>query len=58
MFDDPSLEASTAGQKILLRMGRENAAKLAAKLTDIRQHIVRSSITQSPPAVPSSPHRS
>lgn len=44
MFEDPSLEASTAGQKILLRMGRENAAKLVAKLADVRQRIVKSSV--------------
>jgi len=58
VFEDPLLEASTAGQKILLRMGREDAGKLMAKLTDIRQRLVRSAITQSPPAVQHSPHRS
>jgi transglutaminase-like putative cysteine protease len=44
VFEDPSLEASTAGQKILLRMGRENRAKLMAKLTSIRQAIVNSGL--------------
>lgn len=46
VFEDPALEASTAGQKILLRMGHENAMKLMAKLTSIRQRIVNSSVTQ------------
>ena len=40
LFADPTLENSTAGQKILLRMGPENAAKVMAKLTDIRRRIV------------------
>jgi hypothetical protein len=54
-FEDPSLEASTAGQKILLRMGRENAAKLVAKLADVRERIVSSSVAQTPQAGPRSP---
>ena len=57
MFDDPSLEAATAGQKILLRMGHENAVKLTAKLREIRQHIVNSSVTQTPPVIRHPPHR-
>ena len=36
VYADPALEASPAGQKILLRMGRENAASLMAKLREIR----------------------
>lgn len=55
MFEDPSLEASTAGQKVLLRMGRENAAKLMAKLADIRQRIVSSSVAQPSQAARRSP---
>jgi hypothetical protein len=35
-FADPKLEALSAGQKILVRMGRENAAKVKAKLREIR----------------------
>jgi hypothetical protein len=40
VFQDPQLEALPAGQKILLRVGRENARKLKATLADIRQRIV------------------
>lgn len=40
VYADPALEASSAGQKILLRMGRDNAAPLMAKLREIRALIV------------------
>jgi len=40
VFADPELEASPAGQKILLRMGSDNAAPLLAKLREIRALIV------------------
>jgi hypothetical protein len=40
VYADPALEASPAGQKILLRMGRDNAALLTAKLREIRALIV------------------
>lgn len=40
VYADPALEASPAGQKILLRMGRDNAAPLMAKLREIRALIV------------------
>jgi hypothetical protein len=46
VFADPALEAATAGQKILLRMGHENAAKLMDKLTSIRKRIVSSAVSQ------------
>lgn len=36
LYEDSALESATAGQKILLRMGPENAAKLTAKLTELR----------------------
>jgi hypothetical protein len=36
VYADPALEASPAGQKILLRMGNDNAAPLLAKLREIR----------------------
>lgn len=39
-FADPRLESLSAGQKILLRMGRENQRKLKAKLVEIRQALV------------------
>lgn len=35
-FADPELEALSAGQKLLLRMGPENAAAVKAKLREIR----------------------
>jgi hypothetical protein len=38
-FEDPTLEARSVGQKILLRIGPENAQKLKAKLVDIRRQI-------------------
>jgi hypothetical protein len=36
-FADPELESRSAGQKILLRMGAENAARVKAKLREIRR---------------------
>lgn len=36
-FADPDLEARSAGQKILIRMGSENAARIKARLREIRQ---------------------
>jgi hypothetical protein len=36
-FDDPKLEELSAGQKILVRMGGENAAKVKTKLREIRE---------------------
>jgi hypothetical protein len=38
-FADPELEGLSAGQKIMLRMGAENAAKVKAKLREIRAEI-------------------
>jgi hypothetical protein len=40
-FEDPALESRSAGQKILLRMGPENARKLRAKLSEFRGLIAR-----------------
>ncbi|MGQ0653783.1 MAG: DUF3014 domain-containing protein [Betaproteobacteria bacterium] len=42
-FVDPDLETRSAGQKIMLRMGAENAAKVKAKLREIRQEILAAS---------------
>lgn len=36
-YADPNLEALSAGQKIMLRMGSENAARVRTKLLEIRQ---------------------
>jgi hypothetical protein len=43
LFEDPALEASSSGQKILLRIGRESSRKLKAKLSEIRQLITKGS---------------
>lgn len=39
LFEDPSIESRSAGQKVLLRMGRANAARVKAKLGEIRKLI-------------------
>ena len=39
-YADPSLQSLSAGQKVMLRMGPENAAKVKAKLREIRRLIV------------------
>ena len=39
-FADPKLENLSAGQKIFLRMGQANAAKLKSKLREIRRALV------------------
>jgi hypothetical protein len=44
VFADPTLEARPAGQKLLLRMGPDNAAVIKAKLTELR-----AIITAAPP---------
>lgn len=44
-FADPALEGRPAGQKILLRMGPDNAAVIKAKLTELR-----AIITAAPPS--------
>ena len=44
LFADPELEQRSSGQKAMLRMGRENAARLQARLREFR-----SAIAQKPP---------
>jgi len=39
MYEDSTLESATAGQKILLRIGTDNAARLMSKLTELRAQI-------------------
>ena len=39
-FADPDLETRSAGQKILLRMGPENAARVKAKLLEVRRELI------------------
>jgi hypothetical protein len=36
VYEDPSLETRTAGQKILMRVGQDNSKRLKAKLTELR----------------------
>ena len=38
-YADPDLEARSVGQKVLLRMGPENAAVIKAKLQDVRREL-------------------
>ena len=40
-FADPALEQRSAGQKIMLRMGSENAARVKSKLREIRRELLR-----------------
>jgi hypothetical protein len=42
-FADPDLETRSAGQKILLRMGPENAARVKAKIAEIRRELIAAS---------------
>lgn len=43
-FQNPNLEARSSGQKLLLRMGNENAAKIKAKLQELRVAIATEDI--------------
>jgi hypothetical protein len=49
-FADPELETRSAGQKILIRMGPENAARAKAKLQEIRE-----ALAQPPSTAPERP---
>ena len=42
-FADPDLETRSAGQKILLRMGPENAARVKAKIAEVRRELIAAS---------------
>ncbi len=39
VFADPELESLSAGQKIMIRMGAPNAAKVKAKLREVRREL-------------------
>lgn len=41
LYADPELEARSAGQKILMRIGNDNAVRIKAKLREIRGELVR-----------------
>ncbi|HEY6280559.1 MAG TPA: DUF3014 domain-containing protein [Burkholderiales bacterium] len=45
-FADPELEALSAGHKILVRMGSENAARIKAKLKEIRRWLTGHELNQ------------
>lgn len=45
-YADPELEARSAGQKMLIRMGFDNEARLKVKLRDLRAKLVRSAPKQ------------
>jgi len=45
-FADPGLEALSAGQKIMIRMGPENAAKMKAKLKEYRRELTGQELNQ------------
>jgi hypothetical protein len=40
-FADPDLERRSAGQKIMMRIGNENASTLKTKLREIRDELTR-----------------
>jgi uncharacterized membrane protein len=42
-FADPDLETRSAGQKIMIRMGKENASRVKAKLWEIRRELIAAS---------------
>lgn len=42
-FADPDLETLSAGQKIMIRIGKENAARVKAKLWDLRRELIAAS---------------
>jgi Protein of unknown function (DUF3014) len=39
-FADPDLETRSAGQKIMIRMGKENALRVKAKLSEFRRELM------------------
>lgn len=45
-FADPQLEALSAGQKIMLRMGANNAARVKTRLTEIRRILMKRVATE------------
>jgi len=45
-FSDPALEGLSSGQKILLRMGRENEKRLKSKLAEIRKLIAGEKVSR------------
>ena len=52
-FADPELESRSAGQKVLLRMGRDNELRVKAKLRDIRRELIAAGKARPAPRAPS-----
>jgi hypothetical protein len=48
-FADPKLEALSAGQKTLIRMGNENAATIKGKLRELRSAVTKQAADQKQP---------
>ena len=48
-FADPAFEGRSAGQKIMIRMGSENAAKVKARLREIRHEVTRRELKSNRP---------
>lgn len=46
-FADPALESASAGHKIMIRMGSENAARVKVKLREIRRQLTGEALQQS-----------
>ena len=40
-FADPSLEERSAGQKLMIRLGPQNAAIVKAKLRELRKEVAK-----------------
>lgn len=45
-FADPELESRSAGQKLLMRIGVDNAQRIKAKLREIRREVARSEVAK------------
>ena len=45
-FADPKLESLSAGQKLLLRVGKANRDKLKSKLQELRQAVTSMAIKE------------
>lgn len=45
-FADPELESRSAGQKLLMRIGVDNAQRIKAKLREIRRAVARSEVAK------------
>jgi hypothetical protein len=46
VYADPDMEARSAGQKTLIRMGSENATRVKAKLRELRKRVASANVPQ------------